>query len=98
LRIHPEAAREARAARRWYSERNPDAGARFLREYAHAVDAIAEEPARWPAYLSARRFHMRRFPYSVIYDVAADGQAEILAVAHDSRRPGYWRRRAVTQP
>ncbi|SRR6266542_1409115 len=27
------------------------------------------------------------------YDVAADGEAEILAIAHDSRRPGYWRRR-----
>jgi plasmid stabilization system protein ParE len=93
LRIHPEAAREARAARRWYSDRNPDAGARFLQEYSEAITAIAEGPARWPAFLGARRYHLHRFPYSVIYEVAIDGVAEILAVAHDSRRPGYWRLR-----
>jgi toxin ParE1/3/4 len=92
LRIHPEAAREARAARRWYSERNSDAGARFLGELVHALDAIAEQPMRWPVYLGARRFHLQRFPYSVIYDVT-DDEPEILAVAHDSRRPGYWRQR-----
>ncbi len=94
MRIHPEAAREARAARRWYKERNTDAGDRFLREYAQAIQLIAESPARWPSFLGARRYHLHRFPYSVVYDVAADGDPEILAVAHDNRRPGYWRRRS----
>jgi hypothetical protein len=35
---------------------------------------------------------MRRFPFSLIYRVDRDTIA-ILAVAHHSRRPGYWRRR-----
>jgi hypothetical protein len=95
LRIHPEAAREARAARRWYGERNPDAGALFLQEYAQAMALIEESPARWSPFLGARRYHLHRFPYSVVYDIASDGEPEILAVAHDSRRPGYWRRRSA---
>ena len=90
MRVHPEAAREARAARRWYSRRDPQAGARFLQEYRHAVAAIAAGPERWPRWLSARRCTFRRFPYSLVYHVASDGEVEILAVAHDRRRPGYW--------
>jgi hypothetical protein len=35
---------------------------------------------------------MRRFPYSLIYTVIGD-EVRILAVAHHSRRPGYWRGR-----
>jgi plasmid stabilization system protein ParE len=93
LRIHPEAAREARASRRWYSERDPDAGRRFLGEYKRALKRIGEAPERWPSERGSRRFHMRQFPYWVIYDIAADHVVEILAVAHDSRRPGYWRQR-----
>ena len=95
MRVHPEAAREARAARRWYSEYSKDAGERFVAAYRQAVKVIADSPARWPSYLGARRYHMRRFPYSVIFDVAADGVVEILAVTHDRRGPGYWRRRSL---
>ena len=39
-----------------------------------------------------RRFVMKRFPYSIIYS-AFEEEIRILAVAHHSRRPGYWRKR-----
>ena len=35
---------------------------------------------------------MKHFPYSVIYIVAGD-EIQVLAVAHHSRRPGYWLKR-----
>jgi hypothetical protein len=35
---------------------------------------------------------MGRFRYALIYTVVGD-QIRILAVAHHSRRPGYWRGR-----
>jgi plasmid stabilization system protein ParE len=93
LRIHPGAARDARRARRWYSERNPEAAARFLEEYKLAVQTIAEFPERWPPYLhNTRRLHLHRFPYWVIYRVEAVSVL-VVAVAHDRQRPGYWRRR-----
>ncbi len=35
-----------------------------------------------------------KFPYSIVYAVLAD-VLFVLAYAHGSRRPGYWRTRAV---
>jgi hypothetical protein len=35
---------------------------------------------------------MRRFPYVVAYRTIG-AQVTILAFAHTSRRPGYWRKR-----
>ena len=35
---------------------------------------------------------LRRFPFSVVYAVVAD-LVYIVAVAHGSREPGYWRLR-----
>ncbi len=94
MTIHPAAAREARAARRWYSERSPAVGARFLLDLRHAFAAVAEAPTRWPPYLiDTRRYPLHRFPYAVIYRVTPDGEARVLAVAHDRRRPGYWQTR-----
>lgn len=39
-----------------------------------------------------RRIVLPRFPYSVVYEVHAD-HIVIVAVAHQRRRPGYWRDR-----
>ena len=36
--------------------------------------------------------HIQRFPYSIIYTVVGD-EIRILAVAHQSRHPGFWRSR-----
>jgi hypothetical protein len=36
-----------------------------------------------------RRVFVRRFPYHVVYIELAD-RLQILAVAHDRRRPRYW--------
>lgn len=33
---------------------------------------------------------MRRFPYSVVYHLSGE-VIRVIAVAHQSRRPGYWR-------
>jgi len=35
---------------------------------------------------------IKRFPYSLIHTIA-DDEIRVLAVAHQSRRPGYWRQR-----
>jgi hypothetical protein len=96
--VHPQAAIEAQAARAWYAARNRAVGMRFLAEYDRAIDLIREKPRRWPQYphvAGCRWFHFKRFPYAVIYEVFPEG-THILAVAHDRRRPGYWRKRAGT--
>jgi hypothetical protein len=35
-----------------------------------------------------------RFPFALVYRIAPDDSLRVLAVAHDKRKPGYWRSRA----
>jgi toxin ParE2 len=41
---------------------------------------------------TVRKKLVRRFPYSVMYSIRAEG-IRILAIAHQHRRPLYWRGR-----
>jgi len=87
------AAREARAARRWYVRRSLATAQRFVNELRRAFGEIAKAPDQWSPHLfGTRAFRMHRFPYLVIYR-RHRGWLEIVSVAHTSRRPGYWRRR-----
>ena len=47
---------------------------------------------RLPPDLTVRRLAVTRFPYHVVY-LETDAQLRILAIAHDRRRPGYWKAR-----
>jgi toxin ParE1/3/4 len=38
------------------------------------------------------RFLLQRFPYEIVYKIYPD-VVLIIAVAHNKRRPGYWRHR-----
>jgi toxin ParE1/3/4 len=91
--LHPRAEAEARAVRRWYRERDQIAAERFVADLDAAILKVSGNPARWPVYLhGTRRVLLRRFPYSVIYQVLPE-VVYVLAVAHQQRRPGYWRAR-----
>jgi toxin ParE1/3/4 len=90
VRLHPLAAEELEAARRWYHERNPEASAAFLADIDAAIFAVTEAPQRWPrVHLKYRRYIMRSFPFSVVY-LILPRSIEVVAVAHHRRRPGYW--------
>jgi plasmid stabilization system protein ParE len=41
-----------------------------------------------------RRILLQRFPYQLVYRVEGD-EIVIYAVAHQKRRPGYWRKRVA---
>jgi plasmid stabilization system protein ParE len=93
VEFHPLAADDAKAAERWYRERNEIASTRFQRELDRAVDTISERPNTGSPYLGdTRRVLLRRFPFFVVYRVRGD-DVQIIAVAHARRRPGYWRAR-----
>lgn len=79
----------------WYEERNPAAAEAFLTEIQHAFEAIVDGPLQWPRFKhSTRRFVLRDFPFGVIFRFDADSRGvRVIAVAHTSRRPGYWRTR-----
>jgi plasmid stabilization system protein ParE len=65
----------------------------FHEELRQAVDAVAASPETWPRYgRRARRYVFPRYPFSLIY-IVRDDVIEVVAVAHDRRRTGYWRSR-----
>lgn len=93
VRFHRLAIRELRAARRWYEQRSPAAAGRF----ADAVDAAVLRIRRDPESLATaggrlRWIPLRRFPYRLIFE-QLESTVLIIAVAHTSRRSGYWARR-----
>jgi plasmid stabilization system protein ParE len=93
IRLHSEAEQELLDAEQWYRERSDVAAQAFSLEIAHALQTIAEGPLVWPlGKRGERRFVLNRFPYTVLYRVKND-EIFVTAVAHHSRRPGYWRRR-----
>jgi toxin ParE1/3/4 len=58
-----------------------------------AYDAIAERRLSFPEYLAGtRRALLRRYPYLVVFRELPDC-IQVFAIAHGSRRPGYWFRR-----
>jgi plasmid stabilization system protein ParE len=93
LELHPAAEAEAREARLRYRASDPAVADRFMAALDRAMDHIADNPERWPLYLhETRRMLVRRFPFSIIYRVEAQ-RILVVAISHQRRRPGYWRRR-----
>src|ERR1700690_1054725 len=81
--FHPEAA-EAEAAIAWYQQRSTKAAAEFLREIENAIEAIAENPERWPVFGpgSCVRDLRRGFPAS-----SRPSREESQPVSKTSRAP-----------
>ena len=78
----------------WYAERSSEAARRFEEEFLDAIEAISANPYRYPWIDDRHRFCLlRHFPFQVIYRELPSSQLLIVAVAHTSRRPGYWRDR-----
>ncbi len=93
IRLHPSAEKELRAAYLWYLERNRIVAEALQLEIDHAMEIIAESPNRWPRLTeSERRYILPRFPFSLVYRVRSQF-IELIAVAHQKRKPGYWSRR-----
>lgn len=91
--FHPDAEEELAEAAEYYEARRPGLGGVFVSEVIHTISLIREYPdAGTPLGASRRRMILRRFPYSVVYRRDSDSVV-IVAVAHQSRRPGYWRGR-----
>jgi plasmid stabilization system protein ParE len=78
----------------YYNRRTPGAGDRLLEDVLETADRVCEAPDRWPVDDDGyRRSRLLVFPYALRYGVAADGNIDIVAVAHAKRAPGYFRGR-----
>jgi toxin ParE1/3/4 len=88
------ARREIREAHDRYELERPGLGARFEAELEEVLALATVAPlAGSPVGASGlRRMLLDDFPYDVVYRTTAAG-LRVVAVAHQKRRPGYWRAR-----
>lgn len=93
LEFHPDADEEYLGALAWYRERSLPAAEKFSEAFDQAVEQIRRSPDRWPAYFKrCRRYTLHRFPFIIVYQ-SGPSLTFVLAVAHASRRPRYWKDR-----
>lgn len=93
IEFHPAAEEELESAADWYAERSDTAPIKFLSEVDRGVRLILQAPRRWPAGARGTRvFVLRRFPYVLVYRELLHS-VQIVAVAHEKRRPNYWKGR-----
>jgi plasmid stabilization system protein ParE len=93
LEMHPEARLEFREAIAYYEDCSDGLGLEFAMEVYASIKRIAKTPLLWSKLSqNSRRFPTKRFPYSIIYQVL-ESEILIVAVAHQSRKPGYWKER-----
>jgi plasmid stabilization system protein ParE len=96
--IHPEAQDEATSTVAWYRERNLQVAERLAELFGEAIEEIARHPDSFPRLEyrrnpgNIRRARLKGFPLKVLFQIR-DDEIFVFAVAHDSRRPGYWRKR-----
>ncbi|MCH8498415.1 MAG: type II toxin-antitoxin system RelE/ParE family toxin [Marinobacter sp.] len=98
VKVSKEAAAELIEAAAWYEFEVPGLGDQLIEAFEQALTRLSEPHAPLvpvtgqAARLGAKRLILKRFPFSVI-TVANSDVITVVALAHHSRKPGYWRER-----
>ena len=101
VRIHQSAVQDAVEAAAWYELQRPGLGQEFDAAVQAAFDLLEGEVVPLVAMSGvagkqgAMRLILKRFPFDIVV-IDLRGETIVLAVAHHSRRPGYWRDRQST--
>jgi toxin ParE1/3/4 len=84
---------EMTEASQFYEAASTGLGTDFLDDVQRVLDAVRESPLLGAGVGGKfRRVLLHRFPFGIIYSVEAD-TILVDAVAHQRRRPDYWRSR-----
>lgn len=98
LRTHPKATEEIAKAITWYGARSDEAAAGFIETVESAVSTVLPDPNRFASYIyGTRSLRLKRYPFLVVFRTS-ETTVDVLAVAHTSRRPGYWKDRGFEPP
>ncbi len=101
VRILRQAALEAEAAAGWYEKEREGLGAKFAEAIETALDVIEDglvPLSPMPGHAGskgAKRLILRRFPYDIVVVKSAE-ELIVVACAHHSRKPGYWKDRTTS--
>jgi len=92
-KLLPAAEQELLDSARFYEEKSAGLGNRLLEDFRIVMERLETYPESGPRI--SKRLRVARlsdFPYNVIYHVESD-HILVVAIAHQSRRPGYWKGR-----
>ena len=93
LEFHPEAELEFIETAVHYERQVLGLGGRFEAEIRRATDLLLDQPnIGVPLNPDLRKFILTRFPFTLYYSFTTE-VLRIEAIAHQSRRPGYWKSR-----
>ena len=94
IEFHPEARTEFLEATSRYESHVPGLGTRFISEIDRCLKLLLQSPGIGAGFGNKlRRFPLNDgFPFSLVYAVH-DHTLLVVAVAHQSRKPGFWRHR-----
>ena len=74
----------------FYEAASSQLGTDFLDDVQRAIDRLCDYPQAGETFASGfRRTLLHQFPFSLVYAIE-ENTIVIVAVAHQSRRPGYW--------
>lgn len=77
----------------FYDAECPGLGADFINDVMSAIEWIEMHPEHCILLRGrVRRKLLKNFPYSLMYSIR-ENEIRILAVAHQKRRPFYWKHR-----
>ncbi len=98
VKIGKDAALELEEAAAWYETEQSGLGSRFITAFENAIKLLGEQdPPVTPAggnagKQGAKKLILHKFPFSlIVYEL--EQSIVVVALAHHSRKPGYWRSR-----
>lgn len=92
--VRPLAEADIERATAWYAREDQRLGTRFAEEVSRTIDRIGVFPDQFPEVgRGVRRALLHQFPYAT-YFLRRESVASVIAVLHQHRRPGGWKRRA----
>ncbi|GLR63412.1 hypothetical protein [Marinospirillum insulare] len=99
VRILEEASQEAIEAASWFESSLPGLGEEFFNSIKKGIDVIEENilplsPLPYASNSKVKRLVLDRFPYSIIALETSD-EVILVAFAHHSRKPEYWKNRKL---
>jgi plasmid stabilization system protein ParE len=93
VQFHPAAQRELERAADWYERERTGLGREFRTDFEAALARMTQNPQAYAKEIGQyRACPLHRFSYTIFY-ADQDDRIWLVAVAHQSRRPGYWKRR-----
>ena len=93
IKFHPLATDEFKESAKFYESRRTGLGKRSIDAVEKTLALIRTNPPIGKIDQEGnRRFRVKKFPFLIIYKVR-EGKIFVLAVAHTSKKPGYWKDR-----